>query len=101
MVLAVVLSALVLLGWTMFSDRFLPAAPPPHAQSQKADNGKAKPATQQQQATPASAAREGARGKPAGGDPDAQPAGLDQPDGCAVRRPGASQGARVGRQEIA
>jgi YidC/Oxa1 family membrane protein insertase len=56
MVLAVVLSALVLLGWTMFSDRFLPAAPPPHAQSQKSSEGKAKPAAQQQ-ATPASPAQ--------------------------------------------
>jgi len=49
MVLAVVLSALVLLGWTMFSDRFLPAAAPqPQTQAHKADTGQASPSAQPQ-----------------------------------------------------
>jgi YidC/Oxa1 family membrane protein insertase len=47
MVLAVVLSALVLLGWTMFSDRFLPA-PAQQSQAQKQEKGPAKPAPQPQ-----------------------------------------------------
>jgi YidC/Oxa1 family membrane protein insertase len=51
MVLAVVLSALVLLGWTMFSDRFLPAAAPqPQTQAHKADTGQASPSAQPQSA---------------------------------------------------
>ena len=32
MILAIVLSALVLLGWTFISDRFLPTANPPSTQ---------------------------------------------------------------------
>ena len=43
MILAVVLSALVLLGWTLVSDRLMPAAAP---QSQKVEDGKVKPAPQ-------------------------------------------------------
>jgi YidC/Oxa1 family membrane protein insertase len=50
MVLAVVLSALVLLGWTFLSDRFLPSTPAP--QTQKVENGKVEPAPQPQ-ASPA------------------------------------------------
>jgi YidC/Oxa1 family membrane protein insertase len=51
MVLAVVLSALVLLGWTMFSDRFLPeSAPQPQTQAHKADTGQASPSAQPQSA---------------------------------------------------
>ncbi|MEO8176466.1 MAG: membrane protein insertase YidC [Sphingomicrobium sp.] len=45
MILAVVLSALVLLGWTVLSERFLPTAKPPAVQVQ---NGPAKPAAQPQ-----------------------------------------------------
>ncbi|HET9811866.1 MAG TPA: membrane protein insertase YidC [Sphingomicrobium sp.] len=51
MILAVVLSALVLLGWSVLSDRFLPTAAP---QTQKVEDGKVKPAPQPQpQASPA------------------------------------------------
>ncbi len=45
MILAIVLSALVLLGWTLLSDRFMPAATP---QTQTVENGKVKPAPQPQ-----------------------------------------------------
>jgi len=48
MILAVVLSALVLLGWTMLSDRFLPAPPPP---ANKVESPQTKPAEPQPQAT--------------------------------------------------
>jgi YidC/Oxa1 family membrane protein insertase len=44
MILAIVLSALVLLGWTMLSDKLMPATP----QTQKVENGKVKPAPQPQ-----------------------------------------------------
>jgi YidC/Oxa1 family membrane protein insertase len=47
MILAVVLSALVLLGWTFLSDRFLPASSP---QTQQVENGKVNPAPQPQAA---------------------------------------------------
>jgi YidC/Oxa1 family membrane protein insertase len=59
MILAIVLSALVLLGWTMLSDKFLPTPPP---QTHKAENGKTEPApkpqagTMQPQAGPAETA---------------------------------------------
>ena len=43
LILAVVLSALVLLGWSFLSDRFVPANPPP-----KVENGKVVPANQPQ-----------------------------------------------------
>ena len=43
MILAIVLSALVLLGWTLVSDRLLPAAAP---QTVKVEDGKAKPIAQ-------------------------------------------------------
>jgi YidC/Oxa1 family membrane protein insertase len=50
LILAVVLSALVLLGWSFLSDRFVPANPPP-----KVENGKVQPANQPQaQAQPES-----------------------------------------------
>jgi len=45
MILAIVLSALVLLGWTMLSDKFVPASAP---QTQKVENGKVGPAPQPQ-----------------------------------------------------
>jgi YidC/Oxa1 family membrane protein insertase len=45
MILAIVLSALVLLGWTMLSDRFLPTSA---RQTQKVENGKTVPAPQTQ-----------------------------------------------------
>lgn len=45
MILAIVLSALVLIGWSMLSERLLPSAPPP---AQQAEGGKAEPATQPQ-----------------------------------------------------
>ncbi len=41
MILAVVLSALVLVGWSMLADRWFPAAAP---QTQQVDNGKVEPA---------------------------------------------------------
>ncbi len=47
MILAVVLSALVLLGWSMLSDRFLPEAAPP---TQKVESGTATPAAKPQPA---------------------------------------------------
>jgi YidC/Oxa1 family membrane protein insertase len=43
MILAVVLSALVLLGWSLVSDRLLPTAGP---QTVKVENGQAKPIPQ-------------------------------------------------------
>jgi len=43
MILAVVLSALVLLGWSFLSERLMPASAP---QSQKVENGQVKPAPQ-------------------------------------------------------
>lgn len=43
LILAVVLSALVLLGWSVLSERFTPANPPP-----KVENGKVQPASQPQ-----------------------------------------------------
>src|SRR5574338_869601 len=43
MILAVVLSALVLLGWTWAANKFFPTANPPPA---KVENGKAEPAQQ-------------------------------------------------------
>src|SRR5262245_14379766 len=43
MLLAIVLSALVLLGWGLLSDKFFPTAGP---QTQQVENGKAKPAPQ-------------------------------------------------------
>jgi YidC/Oxa1 family membrane protein insertase len=50
MILAIVLSALVLLGWTMLSDKIFPTAAP---QTQKVESGKAEPAPQPQpQASP-------------------------------------------------
>ncbi|MFC7536962.1 membrane protein insertase YidC [Sphingomonas sp. GCM10030256] len=45
MILAVVLSALVLLGWSALSDRFMPTAGP---QTQRVENGKVKPLPQPQ-----------------------------------------------------
>ena len=45
MILAIVLSALVLLGWTMLSDKFLPTAAP---QTQKVETGKVAPTPQPQ-----------------------------------------------------
>lgn len=45
MILAIVLSALVLIGWSIFSERLLPSAPPP---AQQAEGGKAEPAPQPQ-----------------------------------------------------
>jgi YidC/Oxa1 family membrane protein insertase len=48
MILAIVLSGLVLLGWTVLSDKFFPSPPP---QAQKVENGKTEPSTQPQ-ATP-------------------------------------------------
>jgi YidC/Oxa1 family membrane protein insertase len=45
MVLAIVLSMLVLLGWSMLSDRLLPTATP---QTQKVEDGQVKPAPQPQ-----------------------------------------------------
>ncbi len=47
MILAIVLSALVLIGWGFLSERLLPTAAP---QSQKVENGKVKPAPQPQAA---------------------------------------------------
>src|SRR5215210_4585048 len=49
MILAIVLSALVLIGWSLVSDRLLPTANPPVV---KVENGKAKPLPQPQ-ASPA------------------------------------------------
>ena len=43
MLLAIVLSALVLIGWSLLSDRFLPTAGP---QTQQVENGKVTPAPQ-------------------------------------------------------
>ena len=45
MLLAIVLSALVLIGWTLLSDKFLPTAGP---QTQQVENGKVKPVPQPQ-----------------------------------------------------
>jgi YidC/Oxa1 family membrane protein insertase len=45
MILAVVLSALVLIGWSLVSDRLLPTAGP---QTQRVENGKVKPVPQPQ-----------------------------------------------------
>ena len=47
LILAVVLSALVLLGWSFLSDKFVPSNPPPV----KVENGKVEP-VQQPQASP-------------------------------------------------
>jgi len=49
MLLAIVLSALVLIGWSLLSDKFFPAAGP---QTQQVENGKVRPVPQPQ-ATPA------------------------------------------------
>jgi YidC/Oxa1 family membrane protein insertase len=48
MILAIVLSAVVLLGWTMLSDKFLPTAPPP---AHKVETNKAEPAPAPQAGT--------------------------------------------------
>ncbi|MGI8705719.1 MAG: membrane protein insertase YidC [Sphingomicrobium sp.] len=45
MILAIVLSALVLIGWSMLSERFLPSAPPP---AQQVDDGQPQPSPQAQ-----------------------------------------------------
>jgi len=47
MLLAIVLSALVLIGWSLLSDRFFPTAGP---QTQQVENGKVKPVPQPQAA---------------------------------------------------
>jgi len=52
MILAVVLSALVLLGWSVLSEWLLPTSAP---QTQKAENGKVEPATQPSAAAPEAA----------------------------------------------
>src|SRR5688500_9232734 len=49
MILAIVLSALVLIGWSLLSDRFLPTAGP---QTQRVEEGKVRPVPQPQ-ASPA------------------------------------------------
>ena len=49
MILALVLSALVLVGWTLVSNRLFPTSAP---QTQKVENGKVKPAPQPQAAAP-------------------------------------------------
>ncbi len=59
MILAIVLSALVLLGWSLLSDRFLPTAAP---QTQTVENGKVKP-TPQPQAGPVVQAPEKVRAR--------------------------------------
>jgi len=48
MILAIVLSAVVLLGWTMLSDKFLPTTPP---QTHQVENTKAEPAPTPQAST--------------------------------------------------
>jgi YidC/Oxa1 family membrane protein insertase len=55
MILAIVLSALVLLGWTFLSQRFFPTATPT-PQTQKVENGQVKPAAQPQAAAAPAAA---------------------------------------------
>ena len=52
MLLAIALSALVLIGWSLLSDRFFPTSGP---QTQQVENGKVKPAPQPE-AAPATAA---------------------------------------------
>ena len=59
MVLAVVLSALVLLGWSFLSPRLFPTANPPVA---KIENGNVKPLSQPH-ASPAGPKREALRGR--------------------------------------
>ncbi len=103
LILAVVLSALVLLGWSFLSDKFVPSNPPPV----KVENGKVEPMAQ-------TAGEPGA--EHAGGDaqprsrssrhaarahPDAGAAGLDQPSGRPDRRPRAASRARRHRQGLA
>jgi YidC/Oxa1 family membrane protein insertase len=52
MLLAIVLSALVLIGWSLLSDKFFPTAGP---QTQQVENGKVRPVTQPQAAPAADA----------------------------------------------
>ncbi|MFL6723667.1 MAG: membrane protein insertase YidC [Sphingomicrobium sp.] len=52
MLLAIVLSAIVLLGWSLLSDKFLPTAGP---QTQQVENGKVRPVPQPQAAPAADA----------------------------------------------
>jgi len=54
MLLAIVLSALVLIGWSLLSDKFFPTAAP---QTQQVENGKVKPVPQPQAAPAADAPR--------------------------------------------
>ena len=59
MLLAIVLSALVLIGWSLLSDRFFPTAGP---QTQQVENGKVKPVPQPQ-ADPAADAPQAMRAR--------------------------------------
>ena len=81
----------MLLGWSFVSDQFFPTASPPAA---KVENGKAKPLPQPQ-ADPAADTPQAMRGRatvlarnPAGDGRHAEPQGLDQSEGRAVRRSG-------------
>ena len=95
LILAVVLSALVLLGWTWAANKYFPTANPP---STKVENGKQAAAAAAAGAaaappTPEGAAEPRARcsaSTPRVADRDAVAAGLDQPQGRADRRPRAA-----------
>ena len=89
LILAVVLSALILLGWTWLSGKFFPTPNPPPAA--KTENGKPQPLPQAQgQSVPGvpkvNQSREAAlAASPRVGDPHAFAEGVAQPQGRAAR----------------
>ena len=105
LILAVVLSALVLLGWSWAANKYFPTANPP---STKVENGQQQPLPQPQAqpgaptgAENASGPLGGARLDPARPDPDAVARRLDQPQGRADRRFDPGPAARDDREEFA
>jgi YidC/Oxa1 family membrane protein insertase len=87
LILAVVLSALVLLGWTWLANKYFPTANPPTAAT-VAGKQQSTPQQQPQQQAPAQAApaaTKALRPVSAGRDPHTVADGIDQPQGGADR----------------
>ena len=103
LILAVVLSALVLLGWTWAANKYFPTANPPSTKIEAASSSRCRAAGAAVRAGDAQSTtvgRGGARREPARRDPYAIAAGLDQPQGRADRRSAAAQPAADDRKEF-
>ena len=105
LILAVVLSALVLLGWSWAANKYFPTANPP---STKIENGKQQPCPSRKRSLARRPAPKALRTRSAvlGSTPRVRIqtpslAGLDQPQGRADRRSDAGPPARDDRQEFA